>query len=109
MTDLVSYNFVYFSDRYRLMSTDQTSSGSLTRLREKELILYVTFTVQITFPFGHEQHNTHNRSFPNPRGSRVAGFKSRVAGFEKFAGFQKSRVFKRLHYRNITKNKIYTL
>ena len=34
-------------------------------------------------------------SFPNRRGSRVAGFKSRVAGFEKVAGFQKSRVFKR--------------
>ena len=56
------------------------------------------------------------KSFPNGRrsrvagrGSRVAGFKSRVAGFEKVAGFQKSRVFKRLHYRNITKNKIYTL
>ena len=54
-------------------------------------------------------------SFPNRRGSRVAGFKSRVAGFkkvagfEKVAGFQKSRVFKRLHYRNISKNKIYTL
>ena len=29
------------------MSTDQTSSGSLTRLREKELILYVTFAVQL--------------------------------------------------------------
>ena len=30
-------------------------------------------------------------SFPNGRGSRVAGrgFKSRVAGFEKVAGFQK--------------------
>ena len=54
------YSFVYFSDRFRLMSTDQTYSGSLTRLREKELILYVTFTVQITFPFGCERHNTHN-------------------------------------------------
>ena len=49
------------------------------------------------------------------RGSRVAGFKSRVAGFkkvagfEKVAGFQKSRVVKRLYYMNITKNKIYTL
>ena len=55
------------------------------------------------------------RSFPNGRGSRVAGFKSRVAGFkkvagfEKVAGFQKSRVVKRLYYMNITKNKIYTL
>ena len=54
-------------------------------------------------------------SFPNGRGSRVAGFKSRVAGFkkvagfEKVAGFQKSRVVKRLYYMNITKNKIYTL
>ena len=51
----------------------------------------------------------------NSRGSRVAGFKSRVAGFkkvagfEKVAGFQKSRVVKRLYYMNITKNKIYTL
>ena len=42
------------------MSIDQTYSWSLTRLREKELILYVTFTVQITFPFGCEQDNTHN-------------------------------------------------
>ena len=48
-------------------------------------------------------------SFPDGRGSRVAGFKSRVAGFKKVAGFQKSRVVKRLYYMNITKNKIYTL
>ena len=41
------------------------------------------------------------------RGSRVAGFKSRVAGSKKVAGFEK--VFRRLHYRNITKNKIYAL
>ena len=38
--------------------------------------------------------DNNEKSFPNRRGSRVAGFKSRVAGFEKVAGFQKSRVFK---------------
>ena len=41
------------------------------------------------------------------RGSRVAGRGSRVAGSKKVAGFEK--VFRRLHYRNITKNKIYAL
>ena len=32
-------------------------------------------------------------SFPNGRGSRVAGSKSRVAGFKKVAGFEKVACF----------------
>ena len=35
-------------------------------------------------------------SFPNGRGSRVAGFKSRVAGFKKVAGFEKVAGFQKI-------------